>query len=428
MIIGRALLSLLVLLAIAYGLSEKRNRIKWSLPLYGFLLQVILAILLLRVPYFREGMEGLSRFFLKIVDFSKEGAYMIFGELPDDPQRWGIAFIVLPTIIFFSAFSAVLYHLRILQWFVFVFAWMLSKTLRLSGAECLAAAANVFVGQTEAPLVVKPYLKGMTPSEVMALMTGGMATIAGGVLVIYMSLLGGGDEEQVVFFGKHLLTASALSAPAALVMAKMMSPQTETVDVSLSFPRRLGSESLLDAATRGTTDGIKLALNVGGMLIAFTALVKLANWLVAGAVGSWTGLNGWVAELTGGQFAEFNLSFVLGVASAPFAFLLGVPAEDLLLVGQLLGERLVLNEFIAYLTFNDLKQAGLLEDPTTILICTYALCGFANLTSVGIQVGGISALEPAQRRNLLKYGMRSMLAGMLACYMTAIIVSAIFQL
>jgi CNT family concentrative nucleoside transporter len=312
----------------------------------------------------------------------------------------------------------------VLPCLVYAVAWMLNRTMRLTGAESLAAAANIFVGQTEAPLVVKPYLKSMNRSEIMALMTGGMATIAGGVLVAYMAILGGGDEASSIAFGQHLLTASILSAPAAMVASKMLLPQTEPVSEKLVFPEVTSNGGILDAATRGTTDGIKLALNVGGMLLAFTALVAVANWAVANGVGRWTGLNDWVSAITDGRFREFNFSFLAGVLCAPFAWVIGVSWGDCLIVGQLLGERLVLNEFISYLNLAKYQESGAFMDSKTPIIATYALCGFANLTSIGIQVGGISALEKSQRPNLLKCAFKALLGGMIACYMTAVIATS----
>lgn len=422
----RAVIGIAGLLALCWLISEDRKRIDWRLVASGLLSQLVLAILILKVGVFHSAIEGVSIFFRRLIGFSDEGARMIFGSMPDDVRVFGLAFTVFPTIIFFSAFSAVLYHLRVLQWFVYGFAWLLSKALRLSGAECLAAAANVFIGQTEAPLVVKPYLKNMTRSEINSLMTGGMATIAGGVLAIYMGLLGGGDEAATIAFGKHLLTASILSAPAALMAAKMICPQAEgVVDSQVVFPKGSQSRSLIDAATQGATDGLKLALNVAAMLIAFTALIALLNFLVSNWIGSWTGLNDWVHAVTDGTFEAFTFSFVVGVVSAPFAWLIGVPNEDLLVIGQLLGERLVLNEFIAYDRLATMKAEGVISNPISILIATYALCGFANIASIGVQVGGISALEPEQRPNLLRYASRSLLGGMVACYLTAIIASNI---
>lgn len=421
----RALVGMLGLLALCWWVSEDRRRIDWKLVGSGLALQWLLALLILKVPFFHDAVAGVSGFFSKLIGFSDDGATMVFGTMPSEVPVFGMAWTVLSAIVFFSAFSAILYHLRILQVLVFGFAWLLSKALKLSGAECLAAAANVFIGQTEAPLVVKPYLKKMTRSEINSLMTGGMATIAGGVLAIYMATLGGGDEAATIAFGKHLLTASILSAPAAMVAAKLVAPQTEGVDGQVSFPKEKEYDGLLDAATKGTSDGLKLALNVGAMLVAFTGLVALLNFVVGSWIGEWTGLNDWVFSMTDGKFEAFNFSFVIGVLSAPFAWLLGVQNSDLLVVGQLLGERLVFNELFAYFHFADLKQSGVITDERTILILTYALCGFANIASIGIQVGGISALEPGQRGNLLRYGFRSLLGGMVACYLTAIVASTI---
>ncbi len=411
-----------LLLLLCYLLSERRDRIRWSLVAYGVALQVLLAALILKMPLVHGAVRAVSRVFNTLVGFSNESAAFVFGTLASDTENtFGFAFTVLPTIIFFSALSAILYYLRVLPCLVFAFAWMLNRTLRLTGSESLAAAANVFVGQTEAPLVIQPYLKSMNRSEILALMTGRMATIAGGVLVVYMSVLGGGDEARTIAFGQHLLTASILSAPAAMVASKMLLPQTVEVREDLVFPQSAGHGGLLDAATRGTTDGIKLALNVGGMLLAFTALVAVANWAVAEGIGEWTGLNQWVAGVTDGRFKAFNVSFLVGVLCAPFAWVIGVSWGDCLIVGQLLGERLVLNEFISYLNLAAYQASGVFQDPKTPVIATYALCGFANLTSIGIQVGGISALEPSQRPNLLKCAFKALFGGMVACYMTAIV-------
>ncbi len=421
----RALVGIIGLLALCWWLSEDRKKIDWKLVGSGIGLQIVLGLLILKVPFFHSGIAAVSGFFNRLVGFSDDGAAMVFGSMPSDVPAFGMAWTVLSAIVFFSAFSAILYHLRVLQVIVYGFAWLLSKALKLSGAECLAAAANVFIGQTEAPLVVKPYLRKMTRSEINALMTGGMATIAGGVLAIYMRQLGGDDEVSRIAFGKHLLTASILSAPAAMVAAKMIAPQTQSVDGQLAFPKEKEYDSLLDAATRGTSDGLKLALNVGAMLVAFTGLVALLNYVVGSWIGDWTGLNSWVTTVTDGKFEAFNFSFIIGVLSSPFAWLLGVPNSDLLIVGQLLGERLVFNEFFAYFHMAELKESGVISDGKSILILTYALCGFANIASIGIQVGGISALEKSQRPNLLKYGFRSLAGGMVACYLTAIVASTI---
>lgn len=425
-LILRAALGLGILLLFCYALSENRKAIRWSLVGYGTGLQVVLAALILKAPPFHKAIEWVSWLFNRLIGFSNESAAFVFGALASDPDSaFGFAFTVLPTIIFFSALSAILYYLRVLPCIVFGFAWLLKRSLRITGAESLAAASNVFIGQTEAPLVIQPYLKGMSRSELMSLMTGGMATIAGGVLVVYMSVLGGGSEAEAIRFGQHLLTASILSAPAAMVTSKILVPQADAVEGALDFPKDRASQGILDAATKGTSDGIKLALNVGGMLLAFTALVALANWMLSAGIGEWTGLNHWVESITEGRFVSFNFSFLVGVASAPFAWVIGIAWEDCLIVGQLLGERLVLNEFISYLSLARYQEAGAFTDPKSAIVATYALCGFANLTSIGIQIGGITALEPSQRPNLLRYGFKALIGGMVACYMTAIVASTL---
>ncbi len=346
----RPVLGIGLLLLFCYFLSERKDKIRWSLVAYGLVLQILLAVLMLKLPFAHEAIRSVSQLFNALVVFSNESTAFVFGTLASDSRgTYGFAFTVLPTIIFFSAFSAILYYLRVLPCLVYAFAWMLNRTLRLTGAESLAAAANIFVGQTEAPLVVKPYLKLMNRSEIMAVMTGGMATIAGGVLVAYMAILGGEGEACSIVLGQHLLTASILSAPAAMVASKILIPQTEPVSEKLEYLEVVGSGGILDAITKGTTDGMKLALNVGGMLSAFTALVAVANWVVANGVGKWTGLNDWVCAITDGRFREFNFSFLAGVSCTPFAWVIGVSWGDCLIVGQLLGERLVLNEFISYL-------------------------------------------------------------------------------
>jgi CNT family concentrative nucleoside transporter len=364
--------------------------------------------------------DAVSRFFIALMGFSQSGAEFLFGGLVD-PSSFGFifAFQVLPTIVFFSALTSALYYLNILQFVVYGFAWLMQRTMRLSGAESLAAAANIFVGQTEAPLVVKPYLEKMTASEILSLMTGGMATIAGAVMVAYIAMLGGGDPERMQFFATHLLVASMLSAPAALVTAKILLPETGTVDRDLLIPRHRVGDNLIDAITRGATEGVKLAVNVAAMLLVFTAMIALVNFIARDGVGAWTGLNERIAGWSGGRYDGLTLQVLLGLLMAPVAWLIGVPTGDLLTVGQLLGEKTILNEFYAYATFARLKDAGDLVNERSVVIATYALCGFANVASIGIQVGGISALAPGQRGTLARLGVRAMIAGTIAALMTA---------
>jgi CNT family concentrative nucleoside transporter len=414
-------LGVAVLLALAWLLSRDRRRVNWRLVVFGMGLQVVIAVAALKLTWLRLVVDAISQCFVRTLDFSRDGAAFLFGTLITETDSFGylFAFQVLPTIVFFAALTSVLYYLNILQAVVFAFAWVMKRTMRLSGSESLAAAANVFVGQTEAPLMVKPYIDTMTRSEIMALMTGGMATIAGAVLAAYVGMLGGAEAEARQFFATHLMVASLISAPAGLVVAKIMTPETDEPEANLFFPRdRMGS-SVLDALTQGTTEGVKLAVNVGAMLLVFTALVSMVNAVLHDGVGTITGLNDWVSMASRGRYDGLSLQAVLGAGFAPIAWLIGVPAEDLLTVGQLLGEKTILNEFFAYTTFAELKQEGVLQNPKSILIATYALCGFANVASVGIQIGGISVLAPHRREMLCQLGIPSLVAGTIACLLTA---------
>jgi concentrative nucleoside transporter, CNT family len=328
---------------------------------------------------------------------------------------------ILPSIIFFSAFTSALYYLGILQKIVWCLAWVMTKTMRLSGPETLSASANVFLGQTEAPLLIKPYLNTMTRSELLCVMVGGMATVAGAVLIAYISFLGGNDPAQQVIFATHLITKSVISAPAALMFAKILVPQTEAVDTSLEVNKEKIGANLLDAICLGTTDGIKLAVNVGGMLIVFVALVALVNYVLGHWIGDPLGLNTLVISWTGGTFQSFSLEFVLGLFFAPVAWLMGISNDALLQSGALLGTRTVLNEFVAFIDLARLKDTGIYTDPRNLMIMTYALAGFANIVSIGIQIGGIGAIAPAQRENLAKLGVKALIGGSLACFMAATI-------
>ncbi|NJK82489.1 MAG: Na+ dependent nucleoside transporter [Saprospiraceae bacterium] len=337
-----------------------------------------------------------------------------------------VAFKVLPTIIFFSALTAILYYIGVLQWIIYGFAWLMRRTMGLSGAESLAMAANVFIGQTEAPLIVKPYLEKMTRSEMFCLMTGGMATIAGSVFAIYVGFLGGANEMEQQFFAKHLLIASIISAPAAIVAAKMLYPETikKTLNDEMNITVDAGN-NLLDAISRGTTDGLRLAVNVGVMLLVFTALVYMLNFLLINGPGSWFNWNDAIKASTNGRFEGFSFTYIISFIFAPLAWLLGTPSEDILIMGQLLGKKMVINEFIAYGDFVTLREAGIQLHPKSMIIATYALCGFANFASIGIQIGGIGAVAPTQRKALTELGFMAMIGGTIASLITAIIAGVI---
>ncbi|HKK88440.1 MAG TPA: nucleoside transporter C-terminal domain-containing protein [Saprospiraceae bacterium] len=425
---GRAALCIVVLLGICYVFSTDRKAINRRLVISGILLQIVLALLILKVPFVSLIFDYIAGFFTQILSYSDAGAEFLFGPLVADLDSFGVifAFRVLPTIVFFSALTSILYFFGILQWIIQGVAWVMNKTMGLSGPESLAAAANVFIGQTEAPLVVKPYLEGMTKSEILCLMTGGMATIAGSVFTAFVGYLGGDDPVLQAYFAKHLLTASIMSAPAAIVAAKILVPEKKDFsrekDTSIHEEK---SSNVLDAISKGTTDGLKLAVNVGAMLLVFTALIFMMNQILMGTIGNWTGWNEMVAASTDGRFQGFSFTYLLGLIFAPFAWLLGTPLEDILLVGQLLGQKTVINEFVAYAELNNLRQAGISLDPKSLIIATYALCGFSNFASIGIQIGGISALAPNQRENLTRYGMRALLGGTVACFLTAAIAGVV---
>lgn len=421
--IGRGLLGIVCLLAAGYLLSENRSRINWRLVISGTLLQLVIAFALLKVGFILRGFQYISRFFIELMNFTREGSIFLFGGLVSDVDSFGFifAFQVLPTIVFFSSLTSVLYYLNILQYIVYGLAWVMHKTMRLSGAESLAAAANIFVGQTEAPLVVKPYLEKMTRSEVMSLMTGGMATIAGAVLVAYIAILAGTDTAQMTYFATHLLVASIISAPAALLTAKLLIPQTEEFDKELLIPRHRMGRNLLDATVLGATEGVKLAVNVAAMLLVFTAMIAMLNYMIYHWIGGTLGVNESITAWSDGRYNGLTLQVILGFLLAPIAWIMGVPAGDLIVIGQLLGEKTILNEYYAYVSFGQLKHSGVIVNQKSIIIATYALCGFANFASVGIQIGGISAIAPGQRQNLSALGIKALIGGTIACFLTACI-------
>ena len=419
----RGILGISFLLLVCCLLSSNRRKINWRLVISGLALQIIFAVLVLKVEYVALAFDWISDKIVAFLNMSEKGSEFLFGGLVADMDTFGyiFAFKVLPTIVFFSAFTSLLYYLGILQLFVKGFAWVMSKTMRLSGAESLAAAANIFIGQTEAPLVVKPYLDRMTKSEILCLMVGGMATIAGGVLAAFIAFLGGDSDAEKILFTKHLLTASIMSAPAAILIAKMLFPETEEVDRKLDISKEKIGSNVLDAVSRGTTEGLKLAVNVGAMLLVFTAIMAVFNWITVDWIGGPTGLNEKIIASTDGRFDGLSMQYILGNIFAPVAWIIGVPAEDITIVGQLLGEKTILNEFYAYATLSELKQSGTLSNYRSIVIATYALCGFANFASIGIQIGGIGVLAPSQRTTLARFGIKALIGGTVAALLTATI-------
>jgi CNT family concentrative nucleoside transporter len=399
-----SVVGLLVMIGVAYLFSESRKKVKTKTVITGVLLQLVFGLLILKTPWGKSSFEGIKEFFVQILNFTNAGSDFVFGGLKDF-KKVGFVFatFVLPTIIFMSALMAVLYHIGIMQILIKSVAWIMMRVMGTSGAESLAAAANIFAGQTEAPLVVRPYLPKMTRSELMALMTGGMATVAGGVLAAYVGM--GIDAG-------HLLAASFMSAPAALVCAKIMVPETEKSvtagNVDFKLPKT--SANLIDAAASGASEGLTLAFNVAAMLLAFIALIAMVN-----------GMLGWVGSLAG--IEGLTLEFLLGYLFAPVALLLGVPWnwDECLKVGTLLGQKLVLNEFVAYTGLQKLMNTPNALSERSVNISIYALCGFANFSSIAIQVGGIGSLVPGRRKEFAKLGVKCLIGGTLACFMTACI-------
>lgn len=411
--IAFGLFGLAVLISFSYTVSSNKKSIDWKQISAGVSLQIVFAILVILVPGGREFFDFISRIFVKVIDFAMSGAVFVFGDLAKASEFGFIfAFQVLPTIIFFASLMAVLYHIGLMQKIVQSMAWVMLKVLRVSGSESLSVAANVFIGQTEAPLVVRPYIAKMTESELFTMMVGGMATIAGAVLAAYIAMLGGTDEVLRLFYARHLLAASVMAAPATIVIAKLLKPETEESltkgTVHLEIEKT--ATNIIEAAANGAADGVKLSLNVGGMLLAFFALITMVNYPLA-----------WIGEVTGLETVlnqTLSLSLILGYILSPLAWIIGIPWSESVIVGGLIGEKIVINEFVAYLHLGEIKHT---LSEHSVLITTYALCGFANFSSIAIQLGGIGGLAPNRRSDIARLGMRAVMGGTLATMMTATI-------
>ena len=420
----RGMLGMAVLIAIAWVFSSNRKAVSWKMVGTGLLFQLILAIGILYVPFIQSFFEIIGKGFVKILAFTNEGVTYLLkrndtGEI--DPALQNFAFSILPTIIFFSALSSLLFYLGIIQLFVKGFGYILSRALGLSGPESLSVAGNIFLGQTESPLLIKPYLEKMSRSEILLVMSGGMATLAGGVLAAYIGFLGGGDPVQQVIFAKHLLTASIMAAPGVVVISKIIVPETEEINKKIDVKQTEVGKNALDAISNGTGDGLRLAVNVGAMLLVFIAFIAFINYIFI-KVGDWTTLNEKIVSMTGGKYNELSLEFVLGYTLSPLMWLIGVAKEDITLVGSLLGKKLILTEFVAYIDLADMKAASSFTDTKSIIMSVYMLCGFANFASIGIQIGGIGSLAPGRRVLLAQFGMRALLAGTLASLLSATII------
>ncbi len=417
----RGLFGICFFIFFAWIFSSDRKNINWPLIAKGIALQLIIAIMVLKIPLIESGFDAVSGGFVTLISFTDYGFNFLFSSISTGEvasPMLNFAFKILPTIVFFSALVSLFYYWGILQKVVYVFAWIMKKFMKLSGAESLAAAGNVFLGQTEAPLLVKPYLNVMTKSEIMCLMTGGMATIAGGVLAAYVGFLGGDDPIQQAFFAKHLLTASIISAPAAIVAAKILVPETEKFKEDLSISKEKIGSNALEAISNGTSDGLKLAINVGAMLLVFIALMALCN-AVMGWFGGFFSINDYIAANT--PYEDLSFEFILGYIGRPLVWIMGIDWADSLYVGELLGIKTVLNEFVAYPRLGEFKDMDLISE-RSVIMSTYLLCGFANFASIGIQIGGIGALIPTRKGLLSKLGMRALIGGTVACILTATVV------
>jgi concentrative nucleoside transporter, CNT family len=423
----RGVLGMIALILVSFLFSSNRKAINWKIVALGLALQCFIAIGVLKISFVQAAFEGVGKVFIAILEFTQAGSAFLFDGLITNTNNFGyiFAFQVLPTIIFFSAFTSVLFYLGIIQKVVKGLAWLLSKALKISGAESLSVAGNIFLGQTEAPLLIKAYLERMNKSEMLLVMIGGMATVAGAVLAAYIGFLGGDDPILRLEFAKHLLAASVMAAPGAVVISKILYPQTEPINNNFAVSYdRIGS-NFLDAIANGTTEGLKLAVNVGAMLLVFVAFIAMFNGMLD-IVGDWTSLNEWVAENS--SYSGLTLEAILGTVFAPLMWLIGVAAEDSMLMGQLLGIKLAASEFVGYIQLADLKDIANgthFSYEKSIIMATYMLCGFANFASIGIQIGGIGALAPGQRTVLSKFGIKALIGGTIASLMSATIAGII---
>lgn len=420
----RGLIGIAMILAVAYGLSYDRKHIDWKLVGGGLLMQVVFALAVLYVPFFGNMLEFLGRIFVKLMDFTEAGLSFLLG--PYASKEPGFSFLIhsLPIVVFFSALVSMFYHWGLIQRVVGAFSWLLRKFMNISGTEGLVASGNIFMGMTESPVLIKNYLPTMNRSEIFLVMVSGMGTIAGSVMGTYIGMLGGTDPMAKVLFAKHLLSASVMAVPGSIVLAKMLCPQTEkSVDCALKMEKESGN--ILDAISNGTVTGVKLMTNIAAMLLVFISLVALANYITENVIGRYTGLNEWIVEYTNGQSSGLTFQFILGVITAPFMWLIGVPSGDITLVGSLLGQKTILNEFVAYFQLQQWKDAGLFVSEKSILMATYILCGFANISSIGILLGGLGVLAPEKKGMISRIGLKAMIGGALVSVLSATIIGMI---
>lgn len=423
----RGVLGMVSLIFIAFLFSSDRKNINWKTVGIGLAFQLIIAVSVLKVPFIQGVFEWIGQLFVSVLDFTRAGSEFLFQGLVVDMDTFGFifAFQVLPTILFFSALTSVLFYLGVIQKVVKGMAWALSKIMKISGAESLSVAGNIFLGQTEAPLLIKAYLEKMNRSEILLVMIGGMATVAGAVLAAYIGFLGGDDPVLRLQFAKHLLAASVMAAPGAIVISKMLYPQTEAVNTDVKVSSEKIGSNILDAIANGTTDGLRLAVNVGAMLLVFVAFIAMINGIL-GWVGDITTLNDFIISKT--PYEQLSLEAILGTIFAPLMWLIGIATEDVMMMGQLLGIKLAASEFVGYIQLADLKNVANTTHLTynkSVIMATYMLCGFANFASIGIQIGGIGSLAPGQRKTLSEFGMKALIGGTIASLISATIAGMI---
>lgn len=419
-------LGILTILAVSYLMSYDRKRIDWKLVFSGLFIQLVLALSVLYVPFVGTLFEMLGKAFIKLMDFTQAGVGFLLG--PYASKSGGFIFLIhsMPVIIFFTALVSIFYHWGIIQRVVGAFSWVLRRFMNISGAEGLVVSGNIFMGMTESPVLIKNYLPSMNRSEIFLVMVAGMGTIAGSVMATYIGMLSGGDPVARLLFAKHLLSASVMAAPGSIVIAKMLCPQTEPVteqDVKVTLENQ--HHNVLEALASGTSIGIKLVVNIAAMLLVFISMVALLNYLSEGIIGRYTGLNDWVVSITDGKVQGFTFQFVVGMILSPFMWLIGVPFDDMMLVGSLLGQKTILNEFVAYFQMQQWKDAGLFMYGKSVIMSTYILCGFANISSIGILLGGLGVLAPNKQSMIIKLGIPTMIGGALVSILSATMVGMI---
>lgn len=422
----RGVVGIITVLAVSYLMSSNRKKIDWKLVGSGLLIQFALALSVLYVPFVGTLFELLGKAFIKLMDFTQAGVGFLLG--PYATKNNGFIFLIhsMPVIIFFTAIVSLFYHWGIIQRVVGAFSWVLRKFMNVSGAEGLVVSGNIFMGMTESPVLIKNYLPTMNRSEIFLVMVAGMGTIAGSVMATYIGMLSGGDPVARLLFAKHLLSASVMAAPGSIVIAKMLCPQTEPVteqEVKVSLENQ--HHNVLEALASGTSVGIKLVVNIAAMLLVFISMVALLNYVSEGLIGKYTGLNDWVVSVTDGKQQGFTFQFILGIILSPFMWLIGVPFDDMMLVGSLLGQKTILNEFVAYFQLQQWKDAGLFVYEKSIIMSTYILCGFANISSIGILLGGLGVLTPNKHNLISKLGIPTMIGGALVSIMSATMVGMI---